>query len=202
MRTAPCSPSDLSHPFEETLDRGVRTRRLHDDACDLTPVRFQDFLERIEIVVLEGKRGPLQLARNAARRYSRQQMLLQGGRRPEVGRNVPVVPSVITTEDHLIPARRSPRDADRHHVRFAPTLAEAHHFSARDYLGQQLRRFDLKRMVQRQPCTQRGLILNRFNDTRERVAQEYRSRAHVEIDVLVPIDVPEVAGALAVAVDG
>ena len=57
-------------------------------------------------------------------------------------------------------------------------------------------------MVQRQPCTQRGLILNRFDDTRERVAQEHRSRAHVEIDVLVPIDVPEVAGALAAAVDG
>src|SRR2546425_3032089 len=129
-------------------------------------------------------------------------MLLQRRRRAETCSQVPVVPAVITAKDHLVPTGGSPSDADRHHVRLAPAFAEAHHFGARYDLCKELCRFDFERMVQGQASTQRSLALNRFDDTREGMAQEHGARTHVEVDVFVPVDIPQVSAALAVAVYG
>ena len=103
-----------------------------------------------------------------------------------------IVETVVSTFhlDHALPPGRRARQPHRVHRAFRAAVAESHHLHRKpraDLLGQRVLR------IVRHPehCPGLELRLDGVDHRGMAVPGHERAEAHVEIDVLVPIDVPE-----------
>ena len=179
-----------AHSFQIAGVGGVGASRFHDHAGHLTPVLLQQLSQRVQIVVFEGQGGVQQASGDSQRGDSVHEVLFQGSTRGQIGRQVPVVPAVIAAKGHLVPAGGCPGDADGYHVGLPAALAEAHHFGAGNDLGQQFGGLDLQGVVDGQPGTPGGLLLNSPDHARKGMPQKYRAGAEIEVQILVAVHVP------------
>ena len=118
------------------------------------------------------------------------QVFFQSRAGGQIGRQVPVMPAVITAKGHFVPAGGCPGDADGYHVGLPATLAESHHFGTGNHLGQLFGGLDLQGVVDGQPGTLAGLLLDGPDHARKGMSQKDRAGAEIEVEVLVAVHVP------------
>ena len=112
----------------------------------------------------------------------------------QVGRQVPVVPPVVATNCHLVPARCGTGNANGDGVRFAARSRKSHHVSPGVYLHQSLCQVNLFRAVEGGHIAS----LNGAHDggvhLRVTIAQGVGSNAHdAHVGVLLAVQVPDLA---------
>src|ERR1700674_2775421 len=161
---------------EEAVARLLEGHRLEDDAGGLVVDRVHD---RRQVVVAEGG-GQL-------RHRPRDAGVAVGD--PDV----PVVPAVVAAAEHAIAAGEGARRPHRRGGRVAAGLAVAHRLGPRHQLAHQLGDLDFQRMHQREGDAVRELLPDGGVDRLVGVAERQRPDAHLEVDVLVAVDVPDVA---------
>jgi hypothetical protein len=85
------------------------------------------FVQSGEIVVIERQGQPSQVARHAGGFKPRQQMVLEAVVLGQIGRQIPVVPAVITAYGHFVAAGRGAGDADGDGIGLAARTREPGH---------------------------------------------------------------------------
>src|SRR5262249_9517892 len=131
-----------------------------------------------EIVVVERRRESRHLGGNASIAIG--------------DRDVPVVPAVVAAADDARTPGVSAGQANGGARYVPPPLAEPDVFSARDDLAYELRHLDLERMHERKRDAVVELRSNRFVHRWIAVAKGQWANRHVEVEVLVTVDIPDV----------
>ena len=143
--------TQLANGFEKAGLRMRRACRLHDHGGQARAVFPHDLRQLFGLVVRERQGRAGQSGGDAARIESRQKMLFQRVGRSfprKVGRQIPVVPAMVSAEGDQISARGSSRDMRGDGHRLAAGACVADVFCPRMQLDQQLGQFDLLRTVQ------------------------------------------------------
>ena len=153
---------DLTNAFEKPGRRSAAAGRFHDDGGQLAAMRRRDRLELVDRVVVKGQHGagePARYARwfEAGKKVPVERMILC-----EVRGEIPVVPAVVPTEGHAVPAGGCARESngDRHRLTAAPAVPD--HFRPGMEVDQELPEFHFLRAIERAHRT-RG---DRANDRR------------------------------------
>ena len=109
----------------------------------------------------------------------------------QIGSQIPIVPAVISAEEHLVATGDSPRDPHGHRTGFAAALRITDHLRARNRATQFFGQFDFQFMVDRVDRAGRDLLADGLVHHGIGVSQQDRPDAADPVDVLEAIDIPE-----------
>ena len=196
-QTGSAAGGQFTNLFQKTGIGIEVARRLHDDGGQIRAVPVHDGPEFLDPVVGEGHGGAGESAGHSGRFQSRHQVpasqpvhrLLAGVHR-NVGGQIPVVPTVVAAEGHLVPSGIGPGDPHRDGHAFSTEAPEPDHLSPRVELQHQLGQFHLVGRIQGRHAAIADPPDHRFGDIGIGIAQERGAdAAHGHVDVVISVRV-------------